>query len=78
MKHSLYSQTGSHCPASHCTGDGRKARLPFMPTLPSSRMVAVLSRGVIVVTLLVGFADGRIHFGAEETPASFPTLASSR
>jgi len=67
MKRDLYSQPDDICPAGHCAKDGRqRSLLPFKATLPSSRSVSVLSRGVIAVTLLIAFVYGRIHIAKQD------------
>jgi hypothetical protein len=67
MKRDLYSQPGDICPAGHRAKDGRqRSLLPFKATLPSSRSVSVLSRGVIAATLLIAFVDGEIHFEKQD------------
>ena len=78
MKRDLYSQPSDICPTGHRAREVRQRSLsPFKATLPSSRSVSVLSRGVIVATLLIAFVDGRIHivtqYVADSSSSSYST-----
>jgi hypothetical protein len=78
MKRDFYSQPSDICPTGHRAKEGRQRSLsPFKATLPSSRSVSVLSRGVIVATLLIAFVDGRIHIAtqyfADSSSSSYST-----